>query len=212
VLGGATASRRFGVLALAGGLIVAFVSVGLFVATIGFSIGLDADWFRTVSAVLLAGIGIVLLSAALQRHVAVAGSGFGDAGRRLMARIAPDGLGGQFVIGLILGAVWAPCVGPTLGAASLLAARGRDLGEVGLVMVAFAIGTAVPLMLIASLSRAALLRWRGGLGQAGRLGRYALGGGALLVSVMILTGADRALETALVNASPGWLINITTQF
>jgi cytochrome c biogenesis protein CcdA len=212
VLGGATSAHRWGVVAMAAGLVIAFVAVGLFVATIGFSIGLDADWFRTLSAVLLAATGVVLLSGALQRRVAFAGSGFGDAGHRLIARVTPDGLGGQFAIGLILGAVWSPCVGPTLGAASLLAAQGKDVGDVAAVMAAFAVGIAVPLMLIASLSRAALLRWRGGLGQAGRVGKYVLGGGALLVALLILTGTDRALETVLVNASPGWLINLTTRF
>ena len=212
VLGGAAAAHRWGVAAMAAGLVVAFVAVGLFVATIGFSIGLDADWFRTLSAVLLAATGLVLLSGALQRRVALAGSGVGAAGHRLMARIAPDGLAGQFAIGLILGAVWSPCVGPTLGAASLLAAQGQDIGAVGAIMAAFAVGIAVPLVLIAALSRAALLRWRGGLGQAGRIGKYLLGGGSLLVALAVLTGADRALETILVNASPGWLIDLTTRF
>jgi cytochrome c-type biogenesis protein len=212
VLGGATAVHRLGVAALAAGLVVAFVMIGLFVATVGFSIGLDADWFRSVAALLLGIVAIVLLSGALQRRVALAGSGFGDAGHHLISRLTPQGLGGQFIIGLILGAVWSPCVGPTLGAASLLAAQGKDLATVSAVMLAFAVGAVVPLVAIAALSREALLRWRGDIGRAGRLGRYMLGGGALLVSALILTGLDRALETALVNASPDWLIDLTTRF
>jgi cytochrome c-type biogenesis protein len=210
VLGGATAAHRLGVAALATGLVVAFVTIGLFVATVGFSIGLDADWFRSVAALLLGVVGIVLLSGGLQRRVALAGSGFGDTGHRLISHLTPEG--GQFAIGLILGAVWSPCVGPTLGAASLLAAQGQDLVTVSAVMLAFAVGAVVPLVLIAALSREALLRWRGGLGRAGRLGRYMLGGGALLVSALILTRLDRALETVLVNASPAWLIDVTTRF
>ncbi len=43
-------------------------------------------------------------------------------------------------------------VGPTLGAASVMAAQGRDLGSVALVMVAFAFGTALPLLLVDGLS------------------------------------------------------------
>ena len=212
VLAGATSAHRLGMAALAAGLILSFVAIGLFIATVGFSIGLDADWFRALSAVLLGIIGIVLLSGLLQQRVALAASGFGNAGHRLMARITPDGLAGQFAIGVILGAVWSPCVGPTLGAASLLAAQGKDLGAVATVMLAFAAGAALPLLLIATLSREALRRWRGGLGHAGRLGKYLLGGGALLVSALILTGLDRALETILVNASPPWLIDVTTRF
>jgi cytochrome c-type biogenesis protein len=41
-----------------------------------------------------------------------------------------SGYAGQFCAGVLLGAVWSPCVGPTLGAASLLAAQGRDLPQV----------------------------------------------------------------------------------
>jgi cytochrome c-type biogenesis protein len=213
VLGGATAAHRLGVAALAAGLVAAFVVIGLFVATIGFSIGLDADWFRFVAALLLGIVGIVLLSGGLQRRVALAGSRFGDAGNRLIiSRLTPEGLGGQFVIGLILGAVWSPCVGPTLGAASLLAAQGKDLATVSAVMLAFAVGAVVPLVLIAALSREALLRWRGNLGRVGRLGRYVLGASALLVSALILTGLDHALETVLINVSPDWLIDVTTRF
>ena len=37
------------------------------------------------------------------------------------------GLPGQFGVGLLLGAVWSPCVRPTLGAASLLVSQERDL-------------------------------------------------------------------------------------
>lgn len=212
VLSGAAAAHRFGMLPLAAGLTLSFTLVGLFVATIGFSLGLDADLFRTASAVLLAALGVVLLSGALRERFAVAASGLGDAGNRLLAKISPSGLSGQFVIGVVLGAVWSPCVGPTLGAASVLAAQGRNLGAVALVMLAFGLGAALPLLLIGSLSREVLRRWRGRLAGAGRGGGYALGGGALVVAALILTGADHALETAAVAATPGWLSDLTTRF
>ena len=51
---------------------------------------------------------------------------------------------GQFGLGLLLGAVWSPCVGPTLGAASVLAAKGEDLLQVALTMLAFGVGAALP--------------------------------------------------------------------
>jgi cytochrome c-type biogenesis protein len=116
------------------------------------------------------------------------------------------------VLGLLLGAVWSPCVGPTLGAASVLAAQGRDLASVTSVMVAFGLGTAVPLLVVGSLSRQALMRWRGRMMSAGKTGKLILGGGALAVATLILTGADHALEGALVAASPAWLTDLTTQF
>ena len=141
VLGPALAAHRLGVPALVAGLVLSFTGIGLFVATVGFSIGLDGDVFRDVSAVLLAGLGIVLLSSAIQRRFAMATAGVSDAGSRLIDRLTPTGLQGQFVVGVLLGAVWSPCVGPTLGAASVLAARGQDLPGVATVMAAFGLGT-----------------------------------------------------------------------
>ena len=82
-----------------------------------------------------------------------------------------SGLGGQFGVGLLLGILWSPCVGPTLGAASLLAAHGRDLGSVALTMLAFGIGTALPLLLLGILSRDALSRWRNRMLSAGKGGK-----------------------------------------
>ena len=212
VLGGAAAAHRFGMLALAAGLVASFVGVGMFVATIGFSIGLDADVFRMASAVLLAGLGVVLLSGPLQARFAIAASGVGNAGNRLLARLAPGGLGGQLVIGLVLGAIWSPCVGPTLGAASVLAAQGKDLGAVMLVMAAFGLGAALPLLVVGSLSREAMKRWRGRMLGAGQTGKSVLGGGAVLVALLIVTGWDKAIEAALVRASPAWLNDLTTRF
>ena len=212
VAGTAVAAHPAGGAMLAAGLALSFTAIGIFVATIGFAIGLDGDVFRTASAVLLMAMGAVLLSGVLQARFARVTGGVAAAGHRLLARLTPSGLGGQLVVGIVLGAVWSPCVGPTLGAASLLAARGQDLPAVATVMLAFGLGAAAPLLVISALSRRALLRWRGGMAQAGRTGKMLLGGGAVLVSLLILTGVDHQMEAALVNASPDWLTDITTRF
>src|ERR1700733_3072641 len=78
VLGPAMARSRLGLPALAAGLVVSFVGIGLFVATIGFSVGLDGDVFRVLSALLLAALGVVLVSEGLQRRFAVAAGGIAN--------------------------------------------------------------------------------------------------------------------------------------
>src|SRR5215831_17216261 len=70
VLGAAAAEQRGGPLALAAGLALSFVLIGLFVATIGFAIGLDVDVFRYVAAVLMVGIGAVLMLPRFQARLA----------------------------------------------------------------------------------------------------------------------------------------------
>jgi len=119
---------------------------------------------------------------------------------------------GQFGVGLLLGAVWSPCVGPTLGAASLLASQGRNIGQVALTMLFFALGVALPLFLVGIMSREALLRWRGRMLHGSSMLKLAFGLLLLSSGLLILTGLDKQLESVLVQMSPDWLTMLTTRY
>jgi cytochrome c-type biogenesis protein len=212
VLGAAVGEHRFGPAALAAGLALSFVTIGLFVATIGFSIGLDLDVFRSVAAVLLIVMGAVLLMPRVQARVAAAAGPVGNWMQAQAGEVPGRGLRKQFTVGVLLGAVWSPCVGPTLGAASLLAARAENLGLVALTMFAFGIGAALPLLLIGMMSREAMSRWRGRLLAAGQGGKAAMGAILVATGLLILSGLDKRLEAILVAASPAWLTDLTTRF
>ena len=212
VVGAATTAQRSGAFWLAGGVAVSFTAAGLFIATVGFAIGLDQDVFRTASALLLVLVGITLLSGTVQARLGIAVGGLSEAADRIIRRLALTSARGQFLVGVLLGLVWSPCAGPTLGAASLLAAQRKDLGSVATVMFAFGLGTTLPILMVAWLTRQGLLRWRQRMLSAGRLGKVAMGVSALSIGALILTGADRGLEASLVSASPAWLTNLTTRF
>lgn len=212
VLGTAASEHRFGPVALAAGLAITFTAIGLFVATIGFTIGLDGDVFRRAGAVLLVVVGLVLVLPRLQAQVATVAAPMGAWAETRFGGFGAGGLSGQFAVGLLLGAAWSPCVGPTLGAASLMAARGEHLWSVGLTMLAFGIGAAAPLMLLGLASREALMRWRGGLAAAGRTVKAALGAMLVMLGLLILSGLDKRVEAAAVSASPDWLNAVTTRY
>jgi len=212
VIGAATSTHRSGAYWLAGGVATSFTAAGLFVATIGFAVGLDGDLFRTISAGLMVLLGLALLSSTMQASLGVVAGGLSGAADRLIRRLSLTGATGQFVVGALLGLVWSPCVGPTLGAASVLAAQRKDLGSVAAIMFVFGVGTTLPMLTVAALSRSALLRWRRRMLSAGHFGKVAMGLSAIAVGGMILTGIDRRVETALVSASPPWLTDLTTQF
>jgi cytochrome c biogenesis protein CcdA len=212
VLSAAVSEHRWGPAALVAGLALSYVAVGLFVATIGFSLGLDTGVFRNIGALLLLAIGMVLLVPRLQTQLAIAGGPVGGWADRSFGGFATHGLRGQFAVGLLLGAVWSPCVGPTLGAASVLAAQGKNLGQVAAVMIVFGIGAALPLLVLGLASREAMIRWRSGLLRIGQGGKAILGVLLVVIGVLILTGLDKDLETFLVNVSPMWLTRLTTRF
>ncbi len=211
VLGAAASEHRLGPAALAGGLALSFVVIGLFVATVGFSIGLDEGMFRTGAAIMLVLVGFVLIVPVAQHRLAAAAGPVSDWTERRFGGFSTSGLWGQFGVGLLLGAVWSPCVGPTLGAASLLASQGRDLGVVALTMLLFGLGAALPLLLLGTLSREVLMHWRDRMMRVGRGLKVALGLLLVITGVMIATGADKRLEATLVDASPGWLTTLTTR-
>ena len=212
VLGAAASEQKWGPAALATGLSISFVAIGLFVATIGFSIGLDADVFRSVAAAFMIAIGIVLMVPRLQTGLAVAGGPIANWADKRRSGLDSGGLGGQFAVGVLLGAVWSPCVGPTLGAASLLAAQGRDLGQVALTMFVFGLGAALPLLALGLVSREALMLWRHRLAAAGHGLKAGFGAVLVAIGVFVITGLDKTVETALVEASPQWLTDLTTRF
>lgn len=212
VFASAQSTHRLGPMALGAGLALSFTMIGLFAATIGYSLGLDADVFRTVGAILLLGFAGVLSVPALQRRFELVAAPAGNFAQRLIPVGIGNGLSRQFLIGTLLGIVWLPCVGPTLGAALLLASQGGNLTEVAIVMLAFAIGAAVPLTLIGVLSAKALAGRRGGMAMVGIRGRLILGAVLAIVAVMILTNTDRRIETALTTASPDWLVSLTTRY
>ena len=212
VLGAAASEHRFGPAALAAGVAVSFVAVGLFVATVGFSIGLDGEVVRRVAAVAMIVIGVVLMVPALQARVATAGGPVGNWVDQTIGGGPMSGLQGQFAMGLLLGAVWSPCVGPTLGAASVLAAQGKDIAAVGATMAVFGIGAALPLVVLGAVSRDVLIRWRQRMATAGQVMKQVLAVMLIAAGVLIVTGLDKALETYLVNASPAWLTSLTTRF
>lgn len=212
VLGAAVTAHRFGAAALAAGLAVSFTGLGLLLALVGFGLGIDAGMFRFAAAIIMIALGVILLVPSWQARLAAAGSPISSWADRRFGGAATSGLAGQFAIGLLLGAVWSPCVGPTLGAASLLASQGHDLPQVALTMAAFGIGAALPLILLGLLSRATLMGVRSRLMSAGKFGKALLGAAFILIGVAIVSGADKRIEATLVDASPQWLTELTTSF
>jgi cytochrome c biogenesis protein CcdA len=212
LIGSAVNAHRRGPLALGAGLASSFTIVGIALAMIGAKSGIDPDSLRTAGGVALAIFGAILVMPNLQELFARATSKLGDSGNRMLSLVRPDGLRGQFLVGLLLGVVWSPCVGPTLGAASTLASQGTDLAQIAVLMMLFGLGAAVPLIVLGSLSRSTLTRFRGRLLRTGQLGRQVLGLVMLGVGILVATGSNKPIEAWILDRSPGWLTALTTRY
>ena len=209
VLAGAFERHRLGPLVLAAGLAASATVVGFAVALLGFT--LDRDLVRVIAGGLLVLVGLVLLIARLDMAVARAAAPIATGAAALLARLGPGGLAGQLVVGALLGALWTPCGGPTLGAAIGLAAQRRSLGAAAAVMAAYSLGAVVPVLLLAYGSRRLVAR-PDRLALVTRLGKPAVGVALVLLGVLSVTGGDKVLETRVLDAMPGWLVDLTTRF
>lgn len=210
VIGSAGQRSKWGPLALSAGLVVSFTAVGLAVAALGEASGFDGEVVRQFGAVLLLLAGLWLLIPQVQSLMQRITAPLAGWASEKQAGLERYGLVGQAGIGVLLGIVWSPCVGPTLGAATVLAAQGQNLGEAAVVMAGFGLGIASMLLVIAGLSRGLFKRWRGQLMSTGSGGKRVLGVLLSLVGVLILTGGDRLFEGVVVSITPDWLNDLTT--
>jgi cytochrome c biogenesis protein CcdA/thiol-disulfide isomerase/thioredoxin len=133
-------SRRRPV-AVVAGLVVSFSVFILAGSEILSALDLPQDFLRDAGVVLLVAVGLGFLITPL-----------GELLERPFARIGsrqPSGSGGGFVVGLALGPLFVPCAGPILAAITVVGATHRVGPTAIAVTVAFAAGTAIPLLAIA---------------------------------------------------------------
>lgn len=212
VASSAMAQRKIGLLTLALGMAISFTLLGTVIASIGLVLGIHSDYLRYAAAILMIFVAIWLLNTRVQSKLSQYTSAVSNKGDQLLSRFNPESASGQFLVGLLLGVVWAPCIGPTLGAAIALASQGESLGSVSVVMVIFSLGAVIPLIMIGLLSRQVFREKREKLSNASQLGRKMMGWSLLAVGLLVLTGLDKQVEAWLVSISPEWLTDLTTRF
>jgi cytochrome c-type biogenesis protein len=211
VLFGALERHLWGPVALAAGLATSFAGVGIALASVGFSVGIDPETLRLAVAVLMGAAGVILLVPALQGRVASIAAPVAGRGQVLLDRLQPSGIWGQFALGAALGVIWSPCSGPTLGAAIGLAAQGDNIGSAAAIMAAFALGAATPILALAYGSRQAIMARRDWMARASRIGKPLMGAAFFGIALFVLTGFDKVVEASLTRAMPDWLVTVTTR-
>jgi cytochrome c-type biogenesis protein len=212
VLATALQAHKLGPVALAAGMSVAFVTLGLGIATLGQSIGLSADTLSDAAAVLMLIFGLILLVPRLNAGFAFATAGMAAKADAGIDRVDRSGLGGQFLGGALLGAVWSPCVGPTLGGAISLASQGQNIAWAGAVMTAFAAGVSTVILALGYGARAALQRRRALMQRIAAKAKPIMGVVFVAVGLMLLFRVHHMIQTWLINVLPYWLQDFSVSF
>lgn len=195
--------------ALAAGLGLSFVALGVGVTAIGPALGLDSDLVARAAALVMVAFGLVLLVPAFSERFAAVTAGFAARADAQIDQTGTSGLGGQFMAGALLGAVWSPCIGPTLGAAIALASTGESLGRAGAIMTAFALGVSTLILGLAYGAKSALRRRQTVLRALAERSKPIMGVIFVLVGTALWFGLNHVAEAWLIDTLPPWLIDFS---
>ena len=187
IFAGSASGGRRRPFAIVAGLVVSF-TVFLLVGTwILDELGLPQDFLRNVA------IGLLFLMAAL-----LIVPQLGELVERPLAGLSrrpSSDLGGGFVLGLSLGLVFVPCAGPVLATVTVVAATHDVSAESVFLTLAYAVGAAIPMLLIGILGRRAVDRFAAMRAHA-RSVRAALGVVIAATALLIVFNVDRRFQTA----------------
>lgn len=205
ILGAALQEERLGPLALAAGLSLAFVVLGVGVAALGPAIGLDADALSKIGALAMVGFGLVLLVPALNTRFAAATAGIAGQAFERRSALQNQGLSGQFVGGMLLGAAWSPCIGPTLGGAISLASQGKSLLWATAIMASFAVGASTIILALAYGTREALSRRQEQFRKFAANSKSILAFALIAIGLAMYFGLHQRIEGWALSVLPVWL-------
>lgn len=212
VVGSASSRHRLGPVALCAGLTLSFSVLGVAVALASEAFNFNPAMVRTIGAVLLLVVGLSMLLPIAQEWLARLLAPL--ASKASVAAAQPDraGLAGSFLVGSLLGAIWSPCAGPTLGAAIALATQAQTALRGFVLMFTFGLGASVPLLVVAYGSRSlfqAKSRWLVALsGKA----KPIFGAVLIFVAAGIISGGDKKLEAAVLRHLPESWVDLTTGY
>jgi len=209
VLATALQAGRAGPLAVAAGMSLSFVVLGLFIAVAGRSFGLSEQTVADAGAVLMVGFGVILLVPQFSAAFATASAGVSTRADLGIEQTDTTGIKGQFLGGVLLGAVWSPCIGPTLGGAIALASQGESLLRATAIMISFALGVST-IILALSYGAQSVIRSRQSLmRRIASVSRPIMGVVFIAVGMGILFRLHHIAEIWALENLPPWLIDLS---
>ena len=209
VLASATSGDRRGPLFLMAGLSASFVALGLLLARIGPALGVTPEGVSAAAALTMVAFGLILLVPALNTRFASATAGLASGADGRISRLDLTSPRGLVLGGALLGAVWSPCIGPTLGGAIALAAAGSGLGQASAIMLAFAAGVSTVMLALAYGARSTLMRRQQALRALAERSKPILGVTFLLVGAALWFNLHHILEGWALQTLPDWFNDLS---
>ena len=209
VLATALQAGRLGPVAVAGGMSLSFVTLGLLVSAVGPAFGVTEDTVVSVSALVMVAFGVVLLVPRFSEGFATATAGVSSMADAGIEAQDQSSLTGQFLAGVLLGAVWSPCIGPTLGGAISLASQGESLVHAGLVMTSFALGVSTIIMGLGYGAQSVIRKRQAWMSKLAGSARPIMGVVFVAVGLALYFKLHHIVEIWAIQNLPPWLLDLS---
>jgi cytochrome c-type biogenesis protein len=130
------------------GFVMSFSGVAITFSVITQIFGIDQNTLRTIAVPILICFGLLMLWPKLFEWLLAQAPNFFNRAGRMAGRSYGGNIGG-FLLGTTLGLVWTPCAGPVLGSILTVIATSPHIRLEALLLIAYAVGAAVPMLAIA---------------------------------------------------------------
>lgn len=207
VLSGSVGGGKQKPLGIVTGFVGSFTFFTLFLSTIVQATGLSADALRNVSVIIILFFGISLLIPKVQVWIEQAFSKL--ANKIPKAKASGSGFVDGLLVGLSLGLIWTPCVGPILASVISLALTGSVNGAAAIITFAYALGTAIPMLAITYGGRQLLNKVPWLLQNTANIQKI-FGVLMIITAIAIFFNVDRQFQTYILEVFPEYGDGLTS--
>lgn len=194
--------KPFGVVV---GFVISFTFFTLLLSTIVRLSGVSAESLRFLSILILLIFGTSLLIPAIQLQTEIL---FSRLANKAPSMKGKSSFFGGVVIGLSLGLLWTPCVGPILASVISLALTGTVNAQAFAITFAYAFGTAIPMFTIMLLGSHALQKVPWLASNTGMI-QKAFGMLMMVTAIGIYFNVDRRFQTFVITTFPQYGVGLT---
>lgn len=187
------------------GFVLSFTFFTLFLSSLVQLFNFPADNLRAFSIVILIFFGLSLLVPKIQLWLEIL---FGRLANYVPTVKGRPSFVGGLLIGFSLGLLWTPCVGPILASVISLSITGEVSTQSALITFAYALGTALPMLMIMLAGSTALQKVPWLVKNTGKI-QKAFGVLMVLTAIGIFFNVDRKFQTFILRTFPNYGVGLT---
>ncbi len=200
---------KWGPVFLSLGIAISFSVSTYIIATSGQLLGLSPDGLKLMSGIFLLIASVLFIFPVLIDKLSLMLSPLNNKIQTINYSNNKSFAIGEFVNGLLLGPIWAPCSGPTLAVIIGIIINTPEVKSSMLLLAIFSVGSILPILFISYGAKSLISRIQKKSLENSDLTKKVLGAFCGVMSILILTGLDKRVETALLKIIPDFITNIS---